>query len=65
MAHPLSRPNDAPSTCPYCDVTCHGLKEEVAHMQAAHPDVIAEWLTPLGFQKEDDKWVDVCADPES
>lgn len=68
MARPIPRP-DVPSTCPYCDVTCRGLKEEVAHMQAEHPDVIAERLTRGGFRKdfrkENDKWVDMWSDPES
>ena len=37
------------SDCPYCGQPAADVQEEVAHMQAAHPDIIRERLGAIGI----------------
>lgn len=46
------------STCPYCGEKCYGAREEIAHMDKNHPEIIDQRLIDSGFRKEGDKWID-------
>lgn len=55
--------------CPYCpyEVTAEDPREaadeEVAHMNAEHPDVVAQRLTDAGFVRDERSggWIDTLA----
>lgn len=36
--------------CPYCGFAAHTTREEVAHMEQAHPDIVAERLRAAGLE---------------
>ena len=36
------------TTCPYCDYEAKGPRDEIAHMNLAHPDVVRERLAESG-----------------
>ena len=54
------------SRCPYCDFDAATLAEEVAHMNAAHPDVVRGRLERAGFRWDDDagRWIDVMSNDD-
>lgn len=41
--------------CPYCDFQAENASEEIAHMQANHPDVIIKRLEEAGEHQEAEK----------
>ena len=52
--------------CPYCGFPAEDVQAEVAHMNAAHRDVIAERLREGGFRREADGTItDLRADPDA
>lgn len=56
-------PRGTPNPCPYCTYRANTVRDEIRHMESAHPDVIDERLTRAGFVRIDDRWVDTLADP--
>jgi hypothetical protein len=52
-----------PESCPYCDLLAYTTREEVAHMNACHRDILAERLADAGFVEDaDGRWIDTLAE---
>lgn len=48
--------------CPVCGFVANTPDEEIAHMNAEHPEVIEKRMIDAGFQKgPDGEWVDALA----
>lgn len=53
------------SACPVCGALARTAREEIAHMEAEHRDVIDERLRQAGFRKVGEEWVDTLAGDDS
>jgi hypothetical protein len=48
--------------CPFCAAVVHGTREEIAHMESEHPEIVEQRLTDAGFVKDENgKWIDTLA----
>lgn len=52
--------------CPGCDLRLPeaDLAGQVAHMNEAHPEIVAERLEAAGFEHDGTSWVDMLAEDE-
>jgi 2-iminoacetate synthase ThiH len=54
------------SRCPYCPFEAQSTEEEIAHMNAEHPQEIARRMTEAGFVRDPrtGEWVDRLSGPD-
>jgi hypothetical protein len=53
------------TACPYCGEDAPTLAAEVAHMNAKHPEIVAQRLRDAGFVWDEKRgWVDTLVDAQ-